>query len=1019
MTRFVDDPSTGLPSPPRTGTRLGRPTAVLGALVACTVVCVMATAGPVVGVALVESPAGPAAASEDVTTSWRGGAIQADVPNLVRRSSIVLAGPALEPWQAMPLGNGVAGAAVWAQDGLTAQLNRVDVFPGHKSQGQLVVPGLASMTTAADYRGTLDIYDGVLHQSGGGMTARTYVDATADRLVVEVTGAEPEATLTADLKLWPGRTPDVVVKGSVAALGETFTDGKVSTGAVAALATNGRDASASAVDAVTVRLAFKPAADGSFRLVAGNPAWNGQDLADAATRAVARAGDADLLSGHQKWWHKFWQRAGVMKLESANGEAEYLENLRQLQLYTTASSMRGAVPGSHGAVSTLFSSAQDFTDWSANHFWHFNLRSLVAANFASGTSELNKPYFRLYQERFDRLHAWVRAHMPGTEGLCVPELTRYDGTGDGRPAYPDEIGCDSSVSPAYTVRILTSGPEIALNMWKQYRYTGDKALLDKSYPFMRDVSLFYLSYAKNGADGKLHLEGVNSLENQWNTDDPTPDLAAMRVLFPLVRDLARARGDLTTAKRLTDAIGKIPDFRTVTRGGAQVLAWSATDEASKNFQNPDLEPVWPWGVFGEGSQLALDTFKQRVYPQNYDWGMDATWAARLGQADAVRDLLVQGTKDFQIFPNGLGLYVKNGDPATRRNFYMEWNGGVTTALNEALVQSQGGLLRIAPAWPARWDATAAQVIEGGHIVDVEMRSGAVQLVGVRAKATEVLRVRNPWPGEQVRVFDAKSGRPVMITKGAEFRLPMRAGTEYGMERTAAPISEMPFERLSGAPATTVKRLGGRTIGILAGQQACVAPSQEKLLAWDPEAGDTVPDTSGLHRDGKVVGTPAYVAGPDGQALQVGPSAYLTTADAVSLGRLEEITVDLMVKPGGTGYRRLVDQISPGSSGDTGFLLDLTPEGRLRWIGANAVVVSGVQLAQDSWQRVTVTLDKGGNLKFYLGGVLKETKAIPPAPVVLCATRPVIVGADQNGGSRLTGAVDRISISARAIAPGQG
>lgn len=1018
MTRSIVDSSTERPDPSRKAGRLRKATAVLGAVVVCAVVSGMTMAGPAAGKAPVEAPAGSADSSDGATTSWRQGAIQANVPNLVRRSNIVLTAPAFEPWQAMPLGNGVAGAAVWAQDGLTAQLNRVDIFPGHKSQGQLVVPGLAPMSQAADYRGTLDIYDGVLYQSGGGMTARTYFDATADRFVVEVTGVDPDSTLTADLKLWAPRTPKVAAGGRVAALGETFSDGAVTTGALAALTTNGRDVSSSAVDAVTTRIAFKPAANGSFRLVVGNPSWNGKDLAGASARAVAGTGDADLLSGHQKWWHKFWQHAGVMKLGSANGEAEYLENLRQLQLYTTASSMRGAVPGSHGAVSTLFNSAKDFTDWSANHFWHFNLRSLVAANFASGTAELNRPYFKLYQERFDRLHAWVRAHMPGTEGLCVPEMTRYDGTGDGRPAYPAEIACDSSVPPAYTVRILTSGPEIALNMWKQYRYTGDKAFLDSSYAFMRDVTLFYLSYAKLGSDGRLHLRGVNSLENQWNTDDPTPDLAAMRVLFPLVRDLARERSDHATSRRLAEAISKIPDFRTVTRGGTQVLAWSATDEPSKNFQNPDLEPVWPWGVFSQGSQLALDTFKQRVYPQNYDWGMDATWAARLGQAQTVRDLLIQGTKDFQIFPNGLSLYVKNGDPASRRNFYMEWNGGVATALNEALVQSHGGLLRIAPAWPAAWDATASQVIEGGHTVDVEMRSGAVQLVGVRAKATEVLRVRNPWPGEQVRVFDAQSGTTVMITKGAEFRLPLRAGAAYGMERTSAPISSMTFEKLTGEPATTVKRLGTRTIGIVP-QQPCVAPTQDSQLAWDPESGTTVPDTSGLHRDGKVVGTPAYVAGPDGQALQVGPSAYLTTADAVSLGRLEEITVDLMVKPGGTGYRRLVDQITPGSSGDTGFLLDLTPEGKLRWIGANAVVVSGVQLTPDSWQRVTVTLDKGGTLKFYVGGVLKETKAIPPAPIVLCATRPVVVGADQNGGSRLIGAVDRISISARAIAPGQG
>jgi len=66
---------------------------------------------------------------------------------------------------------------VWAANGFTAQLNRADTLPNHRSAGQLVIPSLAAMTAAADYKATVDLYDATYRQSGGGMTATTYVRA--------------------------------------------------------------------------------------------------------------------------------------------------------------------------------------------------------------------------------------------------------------------------------------------------------------------------------------------------------------------------------------------------------------------------------------------------------------------------------------------------------------------------------------------------------------------------------------------------------------------------------------------------------------------------------------------------------------------------------------------------------------------------------------------------------------------------------------------------------------------------
>ncbi|MGZ0152286.1 glycosyl hydrolase family 95 catalytic domain-containing protein [Kribbella sp. WER1] len=752
---------------------------------------------------------------EKQTTAWHDGALQADTAGLVSRSDLVQEGPAWKPYQAMPLGNGVLGAAVWAEKGYSAQLNRVDTFPDLKSAGRLVVPGLDSLMRADDYSGRLALYDGQLVQRGGGMTARSYVRADADQFVLEVTGADPSKPQTADLKLWAGRTPAVSAAGGVAALAETFHDaasGSI-TGAVAALTAHAQGVTASVVDPLTVRLTFRPNADGSYKLVVGVPSYRGGELRTAARKAVV-----ETPSRHLDWWHAFWAKAAPMRITSSDGTGEYVENLRTLQLYTMAASMRGDVPSTHGAVVRMFSSAEDQADWAQDSYWHFNLREMVAANRGAGIAEFNAPYFKFYLDRAELMREWTRTHWTGGEGLCLPEFMRYDGTGD---------GCDNKQEPSWTRRILTSGPELVNNIWEQYRYTGDKALLNQSYPLMRDVARFYLSAMTPGADGYLHLQHVNALEVQWDTTDPVPDLAAMRVIFPMVADLARSHGDTALAAQLKTAVGKLPPFRTVQRGGEEVLAWSGTDEAAHNTQNPEMEALWPWGVFDASSSLMQATFRQRVYPQDKDWGMDSTWAARLGLSDQVKSLLLKGIADFQIYPNGFTVHRTGQEPVRNHSFYNEWGGVLSMGLQEALVQSYDGVVKVAPAWPKDWDVSGSVQIEGGHRVSTEVHNGVPDVVGIQAGSRDTLKLQNPWPGQSVRVTDSH-GHQLVTTSADTVTFMVSPDTSYTVERTAVPLSSFTYAPLTGQPAATVKTVGNRVLGITRSEP----PLQSDLVSVD-------------------------------------------------------------------------------------------------------------------------------------------------------------------------------------------
>ena len=110
---------------------------------------------------------------DSVTTAWRAGRFLVDTASVVGRVDIILGHANLLARQVMPLGNGRLGVAVWSADGLTAQLNRADTLPERLSPGQVVIPGLSALTSAKDYTGRLNLYDGEFREQCGGIKAAT------------------------------------------------------------------------------------------------------------------------------------------------------------------------------------------------------------------------------------------------------------------------------------------------------------------------------------------------------------------------------------------------------------------------------------------------------------------------------------------------------------------------------------------------------------------------------------------------------------------------------------------------------------------------------------------------------------------------------------------------------------------------------------------------------------------------------------------------------------------------------
>lgn len=765
------------------------------------------------------------------TTAWQNGSFHIDRASALGSSAIVLQRPNERATEAMPLGNGRLGVAVWAEHGYTAQLNRSDTLPYRLSPGRVVLPGLSRITHAPDYSARLNLYDGQFEERGGGMTAVTYVAEKADVMIIDVAGADPRTTQSAELTLWAPRRPNVLAQGHAGMLAETWLDDQEAGashetfGSLAVITAEASRVQCEQDSQLSVRLTFRPHADGSFRILVSAPSWRGKEATSVAAALVAQSGKVSREE-HRVWWHKFWSRAGFMKMSSSDGSADYLANLRDIDLFTAAAESRDRFPGSQAGIGDLFSSVQDTHKWGPSAYWHWNLRMQVSANLAAGLFQLNEPYFRLYRENLPAILKWTKQHMAGRSGACIPETMRFNGAGFENETWISNpaINCGEDFKPYYNARTLSTGAEVSLWIWQQFLYTDDLGFLRQNYQVIRESALFLLDYAKVGADGLLSTFPSNAHETKWDVHNPTTDIAAMRALFPVAIAAGKIlHTDEQLGATLQSKLVHLPEFplmspsapgRLVSFAQAQpdaIIAESYdVDAPTHNTENIGLEPVWPYHLINPDSRmhaLAVQTYLHRPYKNVADWSADPEQAASLGLAEEMRSSLLALTQHYQAYPSGMAGFMGS-------EFYVEQIGVLTDALQSALVQDEDDTLRIAPAWPKQWSVDATLYVKHQTKVDVQIHGGEITTVGIEADRPRMIHVQNPWPEQMTEVLDAHTLRPVLpATSSATLEISLSPHCSYLLMPKQQQHGELVFRAISGESLNTPRELGSRSIGL--------------------------------------------------------------------------------------------------------------------------------------------------------------------------------------------------------------
>lgn len=576
----------------------------------------------------------------------------------------------------------------------------------------------------------------------------------------------------------------------------------------------------------TVRVTLRSSA----RLLPGTrPGWYGHreplpplervpvaDTAFLAVLALAQGGadgvrpDAELQATADRWsmavedgrtsWEAYWNRSGVVL-----GQPE-LEELWYRNTYFLQCTLQAGrtCPGLFGN----WSYRDIGTAWHGDYHMNYNTQQVFWGVFSSNRVEQHLPYVDLVDHLTPLAEAWARDYY-AMRGACYPHS-----------AYPVAMQVNPYPVPTWGWEICET-PWTVQSLWWHYRYTLDRDFLrDRAFGPLGAATAFLVDYltrpdARSPAwpDDRYHVvptvvPEVYGLRPDLRTNaDGLADLTLIRFVLEAYRDAVAAL-DLVEQEQVLlagclDVLAHLPALPLADTPDGPVLVAAPGEDPDVVHNVPvstmSVFPGEEHGLHSSPEELALLT---RTHGrERLEGGNELVFAnlqaARLGVLDL--DRLVRQVR-YCLLPNGtcsdLLLQVHGRyDDTTEFDFMAGmgiWveNFALTAVVNECLLQSYAGVVRLFPNWPAGLDAEFSTLrAAGAFLVSASQRAGTVERVEIVSEAGSTLRLLVPWSSGASCVVD---GRRLQVTAG-ELVLPTQPGDV---------VLLMPLERDAAEPPLT-------------------------------------------------------------------------------------------------------------------------------------------------------------------------------------------------------------------------
>ena len=182
-----------------------------------------------------------------------------------------------------------------------------------------------------------------------------------------------------------------------------------------------------------------------------------------------------------------------------------------------------------------------------------------------------------------------------------------------------------------------------------------------------------------------------------------------------------------------------------------------------------------------------------------------------------------------------------------RHMGMESMSVLACALNESLLQSHDGTLRVAPATHPAQRARFTLHARGGFVVSAELADGVPVWVAVQSRRSGLCRLQNPWatawwaPGSAVAGTAGPLAAPPLASETEPAQRGRARSTSARSRQTASPAARPLAETAAAWPASSSERT--LAVAMARGDVMIFAPSAATLNDWHAVACELAANSS--------------------------------------------------------------------------------------------------------------------------------------------------------------------------------
>jgi alpha-L-fucosidase 2 len=503
------------------------------------------------------------------------------------------------------------------------------------------------------------------------------------------------------------------------------------------------------------------------------PGWNQGGDASASTAAAWKRLAAIDLDSHEAWWKRFWAQSAIDIPDPVLEKQWYLEMYK-----FGAASRRGAPPISLQAVWTADDG--NLPPWKGDFHNDLNTEMSYWPGYSANHLEEGMAFLDWLWEIRKEAKRYTKAYF-GLDGLNVPGVCTLTGQ-------PMGGWIQYSLGP-------TVAAWLAHHFYLTWQFSRDRDFLkNRAYPWISDVADFLDALAIRRPDGKRQLPLSSSPEindnrlDAWFLETTNFDLSLIRWLYGAAAELAGELGLRKDRDRWLKILSEWPDLALSPDDGRLLVAPGVPlKESHRHFSH--LMAIYPLGIVdwanGEADRRTIRASLADLGRLGTDWwcGYSYAWLGNLAARARDGDKAARALRIFAdcfCLPNS---FHANGDQSgteksklTYRPFTLEGNFAFASGLQEMLIQSHTGIVRIFPAIPASWKDAAFDLLRtaGAFLVSARRAGGEVREVRIVAESDGKIRLEDPFElGVTPEVIGVPAER---VTKsGNVFEIAMKAG----------------------------------------------------------------------------------------------------------------------------------------------------------------------------------------------------------------------------------------------------